>query len=85
MQQRRCTSTKHVYDKTSFSTLLPTHTPTLHPSNTYTHTEEGRVDELRQLLSSGAVKSLKVVDSDGAHVLNLAIQAKQDKVVQVRG
>lgn len=36
-------------------------------------------------MSSGAVKSLKVVDSDGAHVLNLAIQAKQDKVVQVRG
>jgi hypothetical protein len=29
------------------------------------------------------VKSLKVVDSDGAHVLNLAIQHKQDRVVQV--
>jgi hypothetical protein len=47
--------------------------------------EEGRVEELQQLLTSGVVKSLKVVDSDGHHVLNIAIQHKQDKVVQVRG
>lgn len=46
--------------------------------------EEGCVEELQQLLSSGVVKSLKVVDSDGHHVLNIAIQHKQDKVVQVR-
>lgn len=47
-------------------------------------TEEGRVEELQQLVQSGAVRSLKVVDTDGCHVLNLAIQNKQDKVVQVR-
>ncbi len=46
--------------------------------------EEGRVEELQQLLASGVVQSLKVVDSDGHHVLNIAIQHKQDKVVQVR-
>jgi hypothetical protein len=45
---------------------------------------EGNVAELQQLLASGAVRSLKVVDSEGAHVLNLAIQHKQDRVVQVR-
>lgn len=45
---------------------------------------EGRVPELHQLLACGAVRSLKVVDSEGAHVLNLAIQHKQDRVVQVR-
>lgn len=44
---------------------------------------EGRVDELQQLVSSGVVRSLKVVDSEGHHVLNIAIQHKQDKVVQV--
>lgn len=42
------------------------------------------MDELQQLVQSGAVRSLKVVDTDGYHVLNLAIQNKQDKVVQVR-
>jgi ankyrin repeat protein len=35
------------------------------------------------LLASGAVRSLKVVDSDGQHVLNLAVRNKQDAVVQV--
>lgn len=46
---------------------------------------EGRVEELGQLVASGAVRSLKVVDSDGQHVLNLAVRHKQDAVVQVRG
>lgn len=43
---------------------------------------EGRVEELGQLVASGAVRSLKVVDSDGQHVLNLAVRHKQDAVVQ---
>jgi hypothetical protein len=41
------------------------------------------VEELGQLMASGAVRSLKVVDSDGQHVLNLAVRNKQDAVVQV--
>lgn len=41
------------------------------------------VDELQQLLGSGAVQSLKVVDSEGRHVLNIAIRHRQDKVVQL--
>eukprot|EP00775_Hariotina_reticulata_P005218 gene5218-5455_t len=44
---------------------------------------EGRMADLAQLLASGAVKSLKVVDSEGCHVLNLAVQHKQDQVVQL--
>jgi hypothetical protein len=41
------------------------------------------VEELGALLASGAVRSLKVVDGDGQHVLNLAVRNKQDAVVQV--
>lgn len=41
------------------------------------------MEELQQLLASGVVQSLKVVDSGGCHVLNLAIQNKQDRVVQL--
>lgn len=44
---------------------------------------EGKVSELQQLVSSGAVRSLKVVDSEGNHCLNLAIKNKQQEVVQV--
>jgi hypothetical protein len=47
--------------------------------------EEGRVDELQQLVSSGVVRSLKVVDGEGHHVMNIAVKHKQDKVVQVGG
>jgi hypothetical protein len=47
------------------------------------HPVEGRVDDLAELLASGAVQSLKVVDSDGCHVLNLAVQHQQDAVIQV--
>eukprot|EP00882_Tetradesmus_deserticola_P007866 GHRQ01008280.1.p1 GENE.GHRQ01008280.1~~GHRQ01008280.1.p1 ORF type:complete len:485 (+),score=219.30 GHRQ01008280.1:147-1457(+) len=42
----------------------------------------GRVEELGQLLASGAVRSLKVVDSDGQHALNMAVRNKQDAMVQ---
>lgn len=45
---------------------------------------EGKVQELTELLRSGAVRSLKVVDGDGCHVLNLAVKHKQQAVVQVR-
>jgi hypothetical protein len=42
------------------------------------------VGELRELLATeAAVPSLKVVDAEGAHVLNLAIQHQQQEVVQV--
>lgn len=46
-------------------------------------TEEGRVDELQQLVSTGVVRSLKVVDGEGHHVMNIAVKHKQEQVVQV--
>ena len=43
------------------------------------------MEELSQLLSSGVVNSLKVVDSNGCHALNLALQAGKKATVEVRG
>jgi hypothetical protein len=47
--------------------------------------EQGKAEELSQLLSSGVVNSLKVVDSSGCHALNLALQAGQKATAEVRG
>jgi ankyrin repeat protein len=56
------------------------HAPRRHALNTVS----GKVGELRELLATeAAVPSLKVVDAEGAHVLNLAIQHQQQEVVQV--
>eukprot|EP00879_Flechtneria_rotunda_P009718 GHRR01010167.1.p1 GENE.GHRR01010167.1~~GHRR01010167.1.p1 ORF type:complete len:315 (+),score=124.70 GHRR01010167.1:826-1770(+) len=44
---------------------------------------EGRLEDLQALLASDAVKSLKVVDSEGRHVLNLALKNKHHAVVQM--
>lgn len=41
------------------------------------------MDELQQLVSSGVVRSLKVVDGEGHHVMNIAVKHKQEQVVQV--
>eukprot|EP00878_Enallax_costatus_P016912 GHUV01017754.1.p1 GENE.GHUV01017754.1~~GHUV01017754.1.p1 ORF type:complete len:411 (+),score=140.65 GHUV01017754.1:1100-2332(+) len=49
----------------------------------FDHAAEGRVEELQQLLDSGAVKSLKVTDNEGNHCLNLAIRNNQMPVVQL--
>lgn len=41
------------------------------------------MDELQQLVSTGVVRSLKVVDGEGHHVMNIAVKHKQEQVVQV--
>jgi ankyrin repeat protein len=45
----------------------------------------GKTSELKQLLSSGEVPSIKVLDSRGRTALNIAVTEEHLEVVEVRG
>lgn len=45
--------------------------------------EKGQAEALRELLASGAVSSINVVDSDGHSPLNLAVAAKSIEAIKV--